>query len=82
MRCPASHFTNTSGSGCAEWILPDSHLIGAADANFEGGDTLDTTEAAQWWPFNAGQTLTATDGALGGTVSNAAASGTIHLVRQ
>jgi hypothetical protein len=113
----------TSGSGCAQSILPDSHLIGAADANGEGGDgtmtltydvnsggnltdasvqgggttawpitltevcesgteLVDTTEAAEWWPFNAAQTLTATDGVLDGTVSDALASGTIHLTRQ
>jgi hypothetical protein len=112
----------TSGSGCPQSIVPDTHVIGAADVNFEGGDgtmmmtsgtsigglddasvqgggttawpvtlteecpdapeTLDTTEAAQWWPFNAGQTLTATNGVLDGTVSNGSASGTIHLVRQ
>lgn len=111
----------TSGGGCPQSILPDSHVIGAADANFEGGDgtmmltydattspdhasvqgggttawpvtlteecpgaplTLDTTEAAQWWPFNAGQTLMAIGDVIDGTVSNASASGTIHLVRQ
>jgi hypothetical protein len=112
----------TSGSGCAQSISPDNHLIAAADANGEGGDgtmmltydvnstglddakvqgggttawpvtlteecpdapqTVDTTEAAEWWPFNPGQTLTATSGVLDGTVSDALASGTIHFVRQ
>jgi hypothetical protein len=42
---------------------------------------LDTTEAAPWWPINPGQTLTATNGVLDGTVSNALANGTIHLDR-
>jgi hypothetical protein len=44
--------------------------------------TLNTTEAAAWWPINPGQTLTATNGVLDGTVSNALGSGTIHLERQ
>jgi hypothetical protein len=43
---------------------------------------LNTTEAAPWWPVNPGQTLTATNGGLDGTVSNALASGTIHLTRR
>ena len=111
----------TSGSGCAQSIVPDAHTIAPANASFEGGDgsmsvtydvvsgpedgtvqgggttawpavltevcsngtlTLDTTEAAQWWPFNPGQTVVATNGVLDATVSNASASGTIHFVRQ
>ena len=66
---------DVTGGGTTAW---PATLTTVCD---NGTLVLDTTEAAPWWPFNAGQTLTATNGVLDGTVSNALGSGTIHLVR-
>ncbi len=67
---------NVQGGGTTAWPATLTEVCS------NGTLTLDTTEAAQWWPFNIGQTVVATNGILDATVFNDSASGTIHFVRQ
>jgi hypothetical protein len=65
-----------TGGGTTAWFA----TLTVACPN--GTQMVDTTAAAQWWPFSFGQTVVATNGVLDATVSNDSASGTIHFVRQ